>query len=496
MTRRFSICLIPVCIGLLLTQFFFTGMVHDANRALWHHTRSILAAGYLAVPNAHILPSLRSFQTALAGGLFFTLTVGLVLSAAAVTAAWITAGCSRNRRVWQALLTGGTITCLWLINTRGANPVVSVWFLTAAVSVYAATAFLLPKAPPPVDARPAVVLGLCAALAGAVWIGPWDTGHFIAVRDRLLLSNPVGRHFSEIYYRYTLYPAEVIKPMAQRQITTCTLTTPPSFSKARSLKRLLADRDVLVVENDPSPHLDIAVSEALVSFWCRGRKVAATSPDALFQHPEKILDTVSISSDRQWFLRRMIGFSLQWGLPAIFFAMAGWILSRSFSALRRPGPKRWAAVCALALAAGAAGISRHHLSAPEISPDAIATALHSPDTAVRTQALRLLTEQGTDPLTLLPAPPAAPTASVPERLWWAKALGASRKPAARDVLYILLNDPQANVRCMAYEALGRHGNPADAGPIRDGIRRSDHWYVQWYAYRTLKRLGWHQSLSP
>jgi len=25
------------------------------------------------------------------------------------------------------------------------------------------------------------------------------------------------------------------------------------------------------------------------------------------------------------------------------------------------------------------------------------------------------------------------------------------------------------------------------------IKTSDHWYKQWYAYRTLRRLGWKQS---
>ena len=58
---------------------------------------------------------------------------------------------------------------------------------------------------------------------------------------------------------------------------------------------------------------------------------------------------------------------------------------------------------------------------------------------------------------------------------------------------IMLDDPQINVRCMAFQSLGLRGDPAAVPTIIEGIRSSRDWYVQWYAYRALKHLGWNQN---
>ena len=84
---------------------------------------------------------------------------------------------------------------------------------------------------------------------------------------------------------------------------------------------------------------------------------------------------------------------------------------------------------------------------------------------------------------------------IPERYWLANAMGVSRKPETYSDLLSLLNDPNQNVVCKAFYALGERKNP-DA--IKEIIRRIDmsgDWYSQQYAYRALRELEWKQTGS-
>ena len=46
---------------------------------------------------------------------------------------------------------------------------------------------------------------------------------------------------------------------------------------------------------------------------------------------------------------------------------------------------------------------------------------------------------------------------------------------------------------MAMYSLGKRQDADAVNEIVYRINISDHWYVQWYAYRALKRLGWTQE---
>ena len=53
--------------------------------------------------------------------------------------------------------------------------------------------------------------------------------------------------------------------------------------------------------------------------------------------------------------------------------------------------------------------------------------------------------------------------NIPERYWLAKAMGKSRKPETYSELLALLNDPNQNVVCMAFYALGERKDSGAAG---------------------------------
>ncbi len=57
----------------------------------------------------------------------------------------------------------------------------------------------------------------------------------------------------------------------------------------------------------------------------------------------------------------------------------------------------------------------------------------------------------------------------------------------------LLEDPSPSVVSAALSALGRRGEKRAVPKILRLIKASDHWYVQWYAYKALKALGWQQK---
>jgi hypothetical protein len=84
---------------------------------------------------------------------------------------------------------------------------------------------------------------------------------------------------------------------------------------------------------------------------------------------------------------------------------------------------------------------------------------------------------------------------VVERYWLARALAVSRTDRTYRDLLGLLSDTHPNVVCQALYALGRRGRKDAVRGVMTLVRACDHWYVQWYAYRALRSLGWRQTPS-
>jgi HEAT repeat protein len=125
----------------------------------------------------------------------------------------------------------------------------------------------------------------------------------------------------------------------------------------------------------------------------------------------------------------------------------------------------------------------------------IAAALATADRPRRLAALRLVHDRKLD----IHAYPQYRTllekGGIAERYWLARALGVSRSTATFDDLMRLTADPHPNVVCQAYYALGRRGNRRAIPVIARQLEQSQHWYTQWYGYRSLKALGWRQRPS-
>ena len=81
---------------------------------------------------------------------------------------------------------------------------------------------------------------------------------------------------------------------------------------------------------------------------------------------------------------------------------------------------------------------------------------------------------------------------IPERYWYVKAVGNSPGGQPQELINFL-DDSSVNVACMAYEGLGKTGDSHLIEPILTRFKEEDHWYIQWYAYRALRRIGWRQE---
>ena len=79
-TNRFSCTARALFLGMLAAQVIATIQVYLSNVSLHNNITAIKDAGYLAIPNQHILNILPDFGPAFFGGIFFTLSVGAGLS--------------------------------------------------------------------------------------------------------------------------------------------------------------------------------------------------------------------------------------------------------------------------------------------------------------------------------------------------------------------------------------------------------------------------------
>ena len=120
-------------------------------------------------------------------------------------------------------------------------------------------------------------------------------------------------------------------------------------------------------------------------------------------------------------------------------------------------------------------------------------ALISKHFQIRTAALRKIYDQKLEIAKLYNYKESIKSRHISERYWLARALSVSKDSRTYKDLFILLNDFQPIVQCQALYALGNRHRSSAVTPIYNLLKTSDHWYIQWYGYRALRRLGWVQS---
>lgn len=480
--------------GLLAVHIIAAIQVYVSNRDLYRTLADLAAAGYLIVPNELVMPSLLEPSVALAGALFFTFSLGAGLTVLSLFAAW----------VWDRIFlrkNAFLISCvfLWgmlvtLPNVRKFSPFVSLYFFLIPPLVFYVTAKSLP---PLTGGRRA--LGEAAhvipfVIIAALWGTSMNEWFFLNFRDTFLLSNPAGIRVNDFYYRYTLYPAEAFKTLQQKTLKTCRITGVADVARVASLADTLARFDYCVVDSPAHADLTLREQDGALLFERDGAVLVKGTTKDFLARPGEALREFSQQSDGNLFFRRITFLALAAGLPAALYIMI-WGLTRFLLSFLMSTKRTSIAASIVCLAAGMAlGVS-FYVKSDAVPPDRVAAALESHDWRVRVAALRTIDHTGMEIGDFPSYRNMIAGPHVAERYWIAFMLGKSRFPGTYPDIVVLLNDPHPNVVCKAIEALGKRGDTGTIEVVKERLRTSDNWYVQWYAYRAMRSLGWKQRKS-
>jgi hypothetical protein len=486
---------VSILVGLATAQAIALFFVRQSNQALLRSTQAADAAGWLAIPAGSAALALDTFGYAFRGALFFTLSTGALLTLA-TWAVTCLLGCLG--RVWRRRLIAPVAACwialLGYVNFRGP-----VGFATLLViGVPLCTLCTRRRAVEAAHerrpmARIIVPAGVLLLLIGA-WASQADRDLFTTIRDQLLLSNAIGRHVNDFYYRYTLGPAELLKSFNQKTVRTCRLENFVDPMERQSVATRLAAADVLTVDA-ATVDARIVRGDDRVRLILHDQRPVETDLTRFLGEPAAWVRQSADLADRRGPLRRITFIGVLIAFPILLYAGV-YALAHGVAAtvLAEPRATFVAGIFCLALG-GALLLPMLQSPKSDLNPAHVNDALNAARWQTRVAALKQIERQGLEIArypnyrALLRSP------RVVERYWLARALAVGHDTGGEAELLTLLDDPHPNVACQAYYALGRRGRPEHIDIIRDKMLRSDHWYTQWYGYRAMKELRWRQTRS-
>jgi hypothetical protein len=480
-------------LGLLAAQVLAFIQVYLSNVDLYHKLLAVKNAGYLTIPNQLVMPSLQESGPAFFGGLFFSLSVGAGLSIFSLAMVWVWNRLVYRNRYFLIVPLLLLVACIWGVNRRGLSLMVTAYFVLIPIVTFAAA---LRWWPAQAHQRPGLnnMLHLVPVFVLAfLWTSQVDIHMFLDFRDKLLLSNSLGAKINDFYYKYTLYPAEVFKPLDQKIIKTCRLENIRKKIHASRVERELFNYDYLNVGGDDAVDLTIKKDSDVLVFENGADPILRTTLKAFLSNPGRVLKDFSSLSDRDSFFRHFTFISLIMGLPIILYIFFHGLFRIVFSFfLGQTTASALASI--LCFLAGMAILLLLYPGKGE-KPDLknLSEALASGRWQDRVAALKIINREKIEIANFDVYQRMLSSPHIAERYWVVRALGMSRKSETYKDLLNALDDPHPNVVSMAYYSLGMRRNKSAVEEIFQRIQTSDHWYIQWHAYKALRALGWRQA---
>jgi hypothetical protein len=434
-----------IFMGLSVAQLIATLQVYFSNRSLYHTLETIHEAGYPTVPNQLTIGHLQELNTALCGGLFLTLSVGAGICLLSFASAW----------VWDRIFFRKTgflvfILLLWAgltagFNWRGFSLFGSLYIFTIPPVVFAGALKWMPHGDGKKLRRNGFMQTIPIIVLGLLWAPQMKKDLFHDIRDHLLLTNPFGERIVHFYYQYTLYPAEALKSLDQKLLKTCSLDgIGEKVHYKRELRERLSDRDWIETENFKGIDLVLKGSVNELSLEDKKGTVLKVPTDAFLSNPGAALKQFSFLTDRNRFFRQFTFYSFLVGFPVTLYLF---LYSFFFFFLGK-----W--------------------------PASAIGAFLSAILCFITALLFLM------PLWLNSEKPI---------LQENKDQEISRTNETHENPLDLLKAPSPLVVSGALSYLSKRGDGKAIPEILQCMETSEHWYVQWYAYKALKALGWNQE---
>jgi hypothetical protein len=487
---------LPVILaGMLMTLALAAVHIYISNVDLYLTLDAVQEQGYLLIPNHVIMQGLLDIGPALSGAVMFMLSVGAALSSFTFAAVWL----------WDRLFCRSIIVLILLMivwagvvftaNSHGFSFFVTCYFLL----VPAVTAVACMKRMPVQSGRTVrrnKIVHICSFIViSLLCISQLSGSIFVDFRDNFFLSNPVGIKMNDFYYKYTLYAAEVIKPLDQKSIKTASLQGFNSDSDVRMLKLALHKYNYLTMDENASVHLKIIQEGSELVFDHGGDEVLRTTVKDFLTGPANVLLDFSMKTDRMAFFRTFIFLSLLAGLPlsvyiglySLFRLVSSFMMNATASAITS------AVICLLIGASLVFTLESNKEG--KVGVDDLTAALESDRWQTRMAALKVIEKNGLEVSSYGAYKGMLESPYVAERYWLARALGVSNRPETLKDITAFLDDPHTNVVCMAYSALGKRADSSFIKEIIFRLELSDRWYEQLYAYNALMELGWRQKLS-
>jgi len=482
-------------LGISVAQTIATIHLYFSNSAYHKMLSAAHEAGYLTVPNLSVMQHIKGFFPAFYGGIFFTATTGIFLTAIAFTIAWMWNDIFSRKRVPLLLIITIWLTAFFIMNRKGISPLITAYlfFIPCTVFPYSLKLFQsrLKKLP-----FHAITLNVILFIVFSLICGTqMKTERFLDIRDYLLLSNPLGEKINKFYYKNSLYAARAFKSYRQELFRTCGLQSIHNDHAKRRLSRLLIERDYLPIENSIEPDITIIVNGNDLKLVNHDNLVLTVSTENFINFPDNSLKQFEEKTDRHLLFRAVTMISMLFNGAAIAylsififpFFIFRLFFNSSSSAILSGG------VCVFLLLSLLLIWKSSKDTA--YSPDTLAAALISEKRSERITALRYIHAKKIDLFKFPAHKVILENGNVPERYWLAKSISRSHAKQSRETLMRLLDDPHFNVVCMAFYSMGMQGRKSDIPIILGKIETSNNWYEQWYAYKALRKLGWKQKIS-
>ncbi len=418
--------------------------------------RALEATGAVPLPGNGHWEAMASAGPALAGALFFGLSLGL--GAGTLFGLWARSTRALPSRLGRAApwaVLGVPLWALW-----AGDPGLAACTAAAAAGAAWSQSGGSGGSPRAGLLRALLLTPLVVALL------PWATapeGGFTRLRDRFLLGSPVGSALDRFYYRWTLYPAEVLKPPAALSQPTARVAEGVNGADRDRFCRQALRLGVLCVADPTGADLEAFPSGQ--SLALRRGETRAGWPEAADPQAEA-WQRFSGEADPARPLRRATALALFVGCPLALCWAASSLALAGGSLL---GGRRRRVVASLVLSSllgaslGAAGLpdpglaqARELGNAPEPDPQAVREALGSDSPVARFYGVR----------------------------------AAARARVETSLLIDALSDPVINVRYAAAEALGRVNGLGAREALLEVLSSTEEWYVKERAYSALWRLGW------
>ena len=157
------------------------------------------------------------------------------------------------------------------------------------------------------------------ALLASLWAPQMNRHLFMDLRDRLLLSNPLGVKMNDFYYRYTLYPAEVFKSLDQKALKTCSLDSVRKKPLKKLLEGKLLSHDYLNTGGDGEVDLTIRKEGKTLIFENGGEVILRTTANDFLSAPASTLKQFSSEMERYPLFRQFTFLSLLIGFPITLY---------------------------------------------------------------------------------------------------------------------------------------------------------------------------------